>query len=91
MNDRPDVSVKGYYYNLDKSPYVWKSPYGDSFKLPSKKRVELMDKRVYNALTRYEKLLAAHNLESVLPDDLQRLVGRYIVQSVYEEIIRREL
>lgn len=83
MNNRPDVSAKGYYYNLDKSPYVWVSPYGDYFKLPSAKRVEMMDKRSRDALGRLEKLL------TVLPDDLARQLGKYIVQAVYEGIVGR--
>ena len=85
----PEVSVKGYYYNLDKSPYEWKSPYGDSFKLPSAKRLEMMEKQVPVALHRLEKLLDAHGLREALPQEIQSLVGRYIVQAVYDGIVRR--
>ncbi len=84
---RPDVSVKGYYYNLDKSPYVWTSPYGDSFKLPSAKRLEMMDKRCADALGRLDKLLDCYDLKHVLPDDLSRLLARYIIKAVYQGII----
>ena len=89
MEQRPDVSVKGYYYNLDKSPYVWFSPYGDSFKLPSKKRLEMMEKRVPVALHRWEKLMETHDLKEVLPPDLERLIAKYIIQAVYEDLVRR--
>ena len=87
--ERPDVSAKGYYYNLDKSPYVWVSPYGDYFKLPSAKRVEMMDKRSRDALGRLEKLLDSYDLKNVLPDDLALQLGKYIVQAVYEGIVGR--
>ena len=89
MEKRPDVSAKGYYYNLDKSPYVWVSPYGDYFKLPSAKRVEMMDKRSRDALSRLEKLLDSYDLKNVLPDDLALKLGKYIVQAVYEGIVGR--
>lgn len=89
MDHRPDVSVKGYYYNLDISPYVWTSPYGDSFHLPSAKKMEMMGKRVPKALHRLEKLLDAHDLREVLPPDLERMLARFIIQAVYEELVRR--
>lgn len=90
MADRPpDVSVKGYYYNLDISPYVWTSPYGDLFHLPSRKRVEMMEKRVPLALRRLEKLLDAHDLRKVLPPEMPAMLGRFIVQAVYDEVVRR--
>ena len=89
MEKRPDVSAKGYYYNLDKSPYVWVSPYGDYFKLPGAKRVEMMDKRSRDALSRLEKLLDSYDLKNVLSDDLALKLGKYIVQAVYEGIVGR--
>lgn len=89
MDHRPDVSVKGYYYNLDISPYVWTSSYGDSFHLPSAKKMEMMEKRVPKALHRLEKLLDAHDLREVLPPDLERMLARFIIQAVYEELVRR--
>lgn len=86
---RPDKSVKGYYYNLDISPHVWKSPCGDSYKLPSAKRVELMEKRVQESLKRLDKLLQTHNLADVLPPEMVTMLKRYIIQGVYEGIIGR--
>lgn len=89
MDKRPDVSAKGFYYNLSKSPYVWLSPYGDYFKLPSAKRVEMMDKRAKEAIGRLDKLLETYELKNVLPDDLAQQLGKYIVQAVYEGIVGR--
>ena len=89
MDKRPDVSAKGFYYNLSKSPYAWVSPYGDYFKLPSAKRVEMMDKRAREALGRLEKLLESYELKTVLPNDLALQLGKYIVQAVYEGIVGR--
>lgn len=89
MTERNDVSVKGYYYNLDKSPYEWVSPYGDTYKMPSKKRLEMIEKQAPVALRRLDKLLEAHNLRDVMPRDLVTLLGRYVVQAVYDNIVRR--
>ena len=88
MDQRPDVSVKGYYYNLDKSPYVWKSPYGDTFRLPSAKRLELMGKRSQEAIRKLDKLMDTHNLRDVMPPELYRLLVKYVIQAVYEGITR---
>lgn len=87
MEQRPDVSVKGYYYNLDKSPHVWKSPCGDTFRLPSAKRLELMDKRSQEALRKLDKLIDAHNLREHMPAEIYQLLQRYMIQSVYEGIV----
>lgn len=85
----PDVSAKGYYYNLEKSPYVWISPYGDSYKLPSRKRVEMIEKQVPEALSRLDKLLEKYELRDSLPPDLVTLLGRYLVNAVYNRIVSR--
>lgn len=89
MTDRRDVSVKGYYYNLEKSPYVWISSYGDSFHLPSAKKLEMMEKRVPVALRRLDKFLDAHNLRDIMPAGLDVVLEKLVVDAVYEELIRR--
>lgn len=86
---RPAKSAKGYYYDLNQSPYVWVSPYGDTYKLPSKKRLEMMEKQVPEALHRLEKLLIAYNLRDIVPDDLSRLLSKYIIEAVYANIVKR--
>lgn len=88
MTEKPVVSVKGYYYDLEKSPYVWESPYGDSFKLPSKKRLQMMEKRVPIALHRLEKLLVAHNLKDIMPEELKVLVAKYVIRAVHIDIVK---
>lgn len=89
MTDRPDVSVKGYYYNLDISPYVWTSPYGDLFHLPSAKKLEMMEKRVPAALRRLDKFLDAHELRVILPQGLDVVLAQLVIRAVYEELVRR--
>lgn len=86
---RPAKSAKGYYYDLNASPYVWISPYGDSYKLPSQKRLEMMEKQVPDALHRLEKLLIAYNLRDVIPDDLARLLSKYVIEAVHASIVKR--
>ena len=82
-----DVSAKGYYYNLGKSPYVWKSPYGDIYRLPSAKRLEMMETKTTEEIQRVNKLLRRNNLENVLPDEIVNLIKRYCVEAVYRQIV----
>ena len=86
---RPEKSVRGYFYDLNKSPYEWVSPYGDTFKLPSRKRLEMMEKQVPEALHRLDKLLRAYNLREIIPDDLARLLAKYVIEAVYANIVKR--
>lgn len=88
QNDRPIKSIKGYYYDLSKSPYVWESPYGDTYKLPSQKRLEMMGKRSEIALHRLEKLLDAHNLREIMPEELRVLLAKYVILAVHAEIVK---
>ena len=89
MSRNRDVSAKGYYYNLEKSPYVWESPYGDSFKLPSRKRLDMMKERTQEETRRLDKLLDRNDLRDIVPPDLVTLLYKYIIQAVYESIVGR--
>ena len=82
-----DVSERGYYYNLEKSPYEWKSPYGDSYKLPSAKRLEMMETRAQAARNQVNKLLERHKLIESLPPDFVEKLHRYMIEAVYRQIV----
>jgi len=82
-----DVSAKGYYYNLNISPYEWKSPYGDIYKLPSRKRIELMDKRAKEELRRLDHVLARNDLKAALPSEIVTMIRRCCIEAVYRQIV----
>lgn len=88
MNKRPVMSAKGYYYDLEKSPYVYVSPYGDSYKLPSRKRLEMMHKYVTDELARIDRFLEKRNISEHIPDEIKVLLKKYTIQAIHEEIVR---
>lgn len=88
MDDRQNkVSVKGYYYDLTISPHVWKSPCGDSYKLPSAKRVEMMEKYSRKELDRLEAYLHKAGLDGKLPVEIVNLIKRNLIEAVYSRIV----
>lgn len=86
MDTSREVSVKGYYYRLEKSPYEFTSPYGDVFKLPSRKRLEMMHRQTKEALARCEKFFARNGLEG-MPEELKDLTRKYVIEAVYRSIV----
>lgn len=84
-----DVSAKGYYYNLDISPYEWTSPYGDVYRMPSRKRAEMMDARVAEETERLHKYLDRSNLRGVIQPEIVTLLHKTLIQIVYDTIIGR--
>lgn len=85
MSEKKDVSVKGFYYNLKISPYEWKSPYGDTYKMPSRKRVELMEKRTREELSRLDKALRRCDLQ--LPPEIVTMIRRSCIDAVYRQTV----
>ena len=88
MNKRPAMSAKGYYYDLEQSPYVYVSPYGDSYKLPSRKRLEMMHKYVSDEVARIDKFLEKRNISDHIPEEIKALLKKYTIQAIYDEIIK---
>ena len=82
-----DVSERGFYYNLERSPYEWKSPYGDSYKLPSAKRLEMMESRSRIAINQVDKLLEKNNLINNVPPEFVAKLHRYMIEAVYRQIV----
>ena len=81
------VSVKGFYYDLEHSPHVWVSPCGDSYRLPSAKRKEMMGKYSRQELDRLERFLVKSGLEKTLPPEINHLLQRCLTDAVYKRIV----
>lgn len=81
------VSAKGFYYNLEKSPHVWISPCGDSYRLPSAKRVEMMEKYSAQEITKLSRFLAKTGLDETLPPEIIHLLQRSLLDAVYNRIV----
>lgn len=80
------VSSRGVYYDLTKSPYEFKSPYGDLFKFSSKKKLEIYTRDIVKELNRVEALLNRHDMINFLPCEIIQLILRAVYQSFYRKV-----
>ena len=81
---RVDVSARGYYYNLDASPYGYTSPYGDNYKLPSQKKLDMMQRDSERALERVDRLIDKNDMWGILPDEIVILIKKAAIKAVYD-------
>lgn len=85
MDDNIIVSRRGVYYDLDKSPYEFTTPYGDLFKFSSAKKLEIYTRDIDKELARLDKLIARHNLGDFIPDEIQQLLRKAVYTSFYKK------
>lgn len=82
----PVKSRRGVYYDLDKSPYEFTSPYGDLFKFSSQKKLEIYTRDIPKEIERIGKLIARHDLRDFIPMEITHLLYRKMYQSFYRKI-----
>lgn len=89
MNDERNniVSRRGFYYDLNESPYVYKTPYGDSFPFASQKKLDIYTRDVEKELDKVEKIFARNDLEKILPREILHMVKRYVYRAFYKASI----
>ena len=80
------VSSRGVYYDLTKSPYEFKSPYGDLFKFSSKKKLEIYTRDIEKELKRLENLLQRNDMWDFLPCEIIQLIQKAVYQSFYRKV-----
>lgn len=88
MEDTPKRSRRGVYYDLTVSPYEVQTPYGDSFKFSSKKKMEIYTRDVVKEIDRLDTLLDRHGLRSYIPVEIIDLVKRSVYRSFYKHVER---
>lgn len=81
-------SRRGVYYDLNISPYGFNSPYGDSFKFSSEKKLEIFTRDIPKELKRVDDLLARHDLKEYVPDEIVDLIKRAVYRSFYKRVER---
>lgn len=81
MNDK--VSRRGVYYDLSLSPYEYITPYGDSFKFRSQKKLEIYTRDVEKEIIKLDKLIEKHSLWECIPDEIIALLRRQLYRSFY--------
>lgn len=85
MGDRK-ISARGVYYDLSLSPYEYVSPYGDSFKFSSQKKLEIYARDIVKEVERIEKILARNSLIDHLPPEIIGLLFRMVYRAFYRKI-----
>lgn len=76
-------SRRGVYYDLDVSPYEYKSPYGDIFKFSSAKKLEIFSRDVKKEVKRVDDILERNALCGYLPDEITTLIRRNVYRAFY--------
>jgi len=82
------VSRYGVYRDLSQSPYEYVSPYGDLFKFPSQKKLEIYARDIQPELDRIEKMLERLHLEDYLPGEIIQLMYRSTYKALYRKVVR---
>ena len=85
----PDVSRRGVYYNLEKSPYRYKVPYGGFLKFSSKKKLEMYTRdiniireKIWKMLNKYKEFLG----EDWIDDTIDYMESQDFHIAVYKRI-----
>ena len=87
MGNEP-VSRYGVYRDLTVSPYEYISPYGDSFKFPSQKKLEMYTREIEKEKERIAKLFGRLDLDGLIPFEIIQLVYRATYKALYRKIVR---
>lgn len=81
------VSARGVYYDLELSPYEYHTPYGDLFKFPSRKKLDMYTRDIKKETERLSKALNRNGLYNHLPDEIISLLYRACYRSLYWHIV----
>lgn len=82
------ISRRGVYRDLSLSPYEYVSPYGDSFKFPSEKKLEMYARDIQGELDQVSKFLDRLQLVDYLPAEIVQLLYRYTYRAFYRKRMR---
>lgn len=81
------VSRYGVYRDLNLSPYEYESPYGDLFKFPSKKKLEIYTREIRTEIDRIGKALSRLHLEEHIPTEIVSLIYRSTYRALYDKVV----
>lgn len=82
------VSRYGVYRDLNQSPYEYKSPYGDLFKFPSQKKLDMYTRDIQNELDRITKTVNRLHLGEFIPAEVIQLLYRSTYKALYRKVVR---
>lgn len=81
-----NVSARGVYYDLSKSPYEYLTPYGDLFKFRSQKKLDIYTRDIVKEVGRVEKLIARHQLQEFIPPEIEQLIYKAVYRAFYRQV-----
>lgn len=79
------VTRRGVYKDLNMSPYEYVSPYGDCFKFPSQKKLEIYTRDVPKEIERVTKFVSRLDLEYHVPREIVQMLYRYTYKAFYHK------
>ncbi len=82
------VSRRGVYKDLSLSPYEYQSPYGDIFKFPSEKKLEVYTRDIQKELDRITKTVERLQLTDYIPHEIILLLYRSTYRAFYRKVVR---
>lgn len=82
------ISRRGVYRDLSQSPYEYQSPYGDLFKFPSEKKLEMYTRDIQSELDRVSKFLDRLHLGDTIPAEIIQLLYRSTYKALYRKVVR---
>lgn len=81
-------SRRGVYYDVSKSPYEYKTPYGDLFKFSSKKKLEIYSRDIEKELKRFDDLMTRNNLKNCFKPEFIETARRGVYKAFYRTVER---
>lgn len=82
------VSRYGVYRDLSLSPYEYQTPYGDIFKFPSEKKLEIYAREIHKEIDRMTKTLDRLQLVDYIPKEIVHLLYRSTYKAMYRKVVR---
>ena len=76
----------GVYYDLEASPYEYRTQYGDVFKFGRKEKLEIYNRDEPKESARMNSIIERNEMTDFLPDDIIRLLHRTVYRSFYRKI-----
>lgn len=76
----------GVWYDLEASPYEYRTPYGDVFKFRSQKKLDIYTRDAPKEIDRMKSIIERNKMTDFLPDDIIRLLHRTVYRSFYRKI-----
>lgn len=82
------VTRRGVYLDLTKSPYEFKTPYGDLFKFSSQKKLEIYQRDIQREINKACQFLDRIGLEEHLPPEIVSMIFREVYKAFYARVER---